>query len=127
MAKAAFFEGINPLNRKRENVYLRAAFSNAFRSVSKVIDIASVLHRNHSSVVYYCKNHENMIVYKDYEKLYFKALEVKKQFITNEEDFNVDLLLFSIKDLKEKLKNQEKTIATLNVYKEKYNNIKTML
>lgn len=124
MAKTAFFDGVTHLNRKRENVYLRSAFANAFRPVSKVIDIASVLHRNHSSIVYYCKNHESMIVYDDYKKLYDKALEVKKQFITKEENFDVELLLLSIKDLKEKINNQEKTIAGLTKYKEKYDMIK---
>jgi len=127
MAKAAFFEGVTNLDRKRQNVYLRSAFANAFRPVSKVIDIASVLHRNHSSVVYYCKNHENMIIYDDYKKLYDKAIEVKKQFITNDQDFDVQLLLLSIKDLKEKIKNQEQTIEDLNQYKEKYETIKKVL
>lgn len=127
MAKAAFFEGVTNLDRKRKNVYLRSAFANAFRPVSKVIDIASVLHRNHSSVVYYCKNHESMIVYDDYKKLYDKAVEVKKQFITNDQDFDVQLLLLSIKDLKEKVKNQEQTIEYLNQYKEKYETIKKVL
>ena len=65
-----------------------------------------------------------MIVYDDYKKLYDKALEVKKQFITKEENFDVELLLMSIKDLKEKVNNQEKTIAGLTKYKEKYDMIK---
>tara|TARA_R110001583_G_scaffold55536_1_gene168545 strand:- start:339 stop:743 length:405 start_codon:yes stop_codon:yes gene_type:complete len=127
MAKASFFEGVTNLDRKRHNVYLRSAFANAFRPVSKVIDIASVLHRNHSSVVYYCKNHESMIIYDDYKKLYDKAIEVKKQFTANDQDFDVQLLLLSIKDLKEKIKNQEQTIEDLNQYKEKYETIKKVL
>jgi hypothetical protein len=68
-----------------------------------------------------------MIIYDDYKKLYDKAIEVKKQFITNDQDFDVQLLLLSIKDLKEKIKNQEQTIEDLNQYKEKYETIKKVL
>ena len=114
MAKTAFFDGVTHLNRKRENVYLRSAFANAFRPVSKVIDIASVLHRNHSSIVYYCKNHESMIVYDDYKKLYDKALEVKKQFITKEENFDVELLLIINKRFKRKSKQPRKNNSRFN-------------
>jgi hypothetical protein len=123
LAKNSFFKDANNLNRKRENVYLRAAFANAFRPISRVIDLGAVLHRDHSSIIYYCKTHESNIKYDDYKKIYDKALDIKNKFLEENQELNIDLLLSSIKELKEKIKLQEKTIEDLTTYKVKYENI----
>lgn len=123
LAKNSFFEGVTNLDRKRENVYLRAAFANAFRPISRVIDLGAVLHRDHSSIIYYCKTHESNIKYDDYKKIYDKALDIKSKFLEENQELNIDLLLSSIKELKEKIKLQEKTIEDLTTYKVKYENI----
>ena len=68
-----------------------------------------------------------MIRYDDYKRIYDKALDIKSKFLEENQELNIDLLLSSIKELKEKIKLQEKTIEDLTTYKVKYENIRKVL
>jgi len=59
-------------NRKKENVLLRMAFSNALRMYSSltVETIGLIVGKHHSTIVHYTKNHESYIKYKDYRDIF---------------------------------------------------------
>jgi hypothetical protein len=81
IAADTFFQGENSLTNHRKNVLSRAAFANAFRKHFRVVDIASVLGRDHSSIVHYKKTHSANMMYDDYIKLYRDAEGVRERII----------------------------------------------
>ena len=131
-AKETYYEQINmqeSASRKRENVYARTAFANAFRPVAGPSIIGKVLGKDHSSVVHYTKMHDELIKYDDYKKLYEKALSHRKGVI--EQDslpfMSPDDLLAQIKVLRSQKAVLENEIKKLYIYKDQINEIKKML
>ena len=131
-AKEIFYEQINlkeNASRKRENVYARTAFANAFRPVAGPSVIGKVLGKDHSSVVHYIKMHQELIRYDDYKKLYEKALSHRKGII--EQDslpfMSADDLLIQIKELRADKVMLENEIKKLYIYKDQVTDIKKIL
>jgi hypothetical protein len=71
-------------NQKRDIVYARAAWANAFRPNARVVDLAKVLGKHHATIVYYNQIHMNQMVYTDYAAVYQEALRVRNRYINDE-------------------------------------------
>lgn len=131
-AKETYYEQLNMqenASRKRQDVYARTAFANAFRPVAGPSILGKVLGKDHSSVVHYTKMHDELIKYDDYKKLYEKALSHRKGII--EQDslpfMSTDDLLDQIKVLRAQKVVLENEIKKLYIYKDQINQIKKML
>ena len=131
-AKETYYEQLNmqeSASRKRQDVYARTAFANAFRPVAGPSVLGKVLGKDHSSVVHYTKMHDELIKYDDYKKLYEKALSHRKGII--EQDslpfMSPDDLLAQIKVLRSQKVVLENEIKKLYIYKDQINEIKKML
>lgn len=129
IAADTFFQGYNALTNHRKNVLARAAFANAFRKYYKVVDIASVLGRDHSSIVHYKKSHSANLMYDDYKKLYKDAEQVRERIIGEdiEQELTIGDMLLTINRLKLKLKEKEKEVDELYFYRDKYFKLKELI
>lgn len=129
IAADTFFQGKNSLNNERKNVLARAAFANAFNKHFKVVDIASVLGRDHSSIVHYKKTHSGNMMYNDYVSLFKQAESVRENILGDDIDQQLTIgdLLNTINKLKTKLSEKEKEVDNLYIYKEKFIKLKEML
>jgi len=129
IAADTFFQGKNDLNNERKNVLARAAFANAFRKHFKVVDIASVLGRDHSSVVHYKKTHPGNMMYDDYKRLFKNAELVRENILGDEIDtqMTIEDMLNTINKLKAKLTEKEKEVENLYIYKEKFFKLKELI
>ena len=129
IAADTFFQGKNSLNNERKNVLARAAFANAFKKNFKVVDIASVLGRDHSSIVHYKKTHSGNMMYNDYVSLFKQAESVRENILGDDIDQQLTIgdLLNTINKLKTKLSEKEKEVDNLYIYKEKFMKLKEML
>lgn len=129
-AKEAFFGHNARISRHRRNVLMRMAFSNAFLPRATKTNIASVLNKNHSTIIHYTKGHEwHLKYYPEYTDLYNLAKEIFIKYDIpkiSEKEFNgIDntALLNQLVELKDKLhkkdaviRKQEKELKTLRVY-----------
>lgn len=129
-AKDRFFGPNERPSRHKRNVLRRMAFSNVFIERATTIDLGSAINRDHSTIVYYNKQHEWHFKYcKEYIDLYNAAKAVFKDYDTNDsidsEYLNMDnaALLNQLIQLKEKVYNkdivivkQEKQLESLRVY-----------
>ena len=129
IAADTFFQGDNSLTNHRKNVLARAAFANAFYKHFKVVDIASVLGRDHSSVVHYKKTHAGNMMYDDYIKLFKQAESVRDNILGDEIDQQLSIgdMLQTINKLKAKLSEKEKEVDNLYIYKEKFFKLKELI
>ena len=129
IAADTFFQGENSLTNHRKNVLSRAAFANAFRKHFRVVDIASVLGRDHSSIVHYKKTHSANMMYDDYIKLYKEAEVVRERILGEEieQELTIGDMLITINKLKLKLKESEKEVNELSFYKDKYLKLKELI
>lgn len=131
-AKDLFFDRMNIQDdgsQRREIVYARAAFINAFRKHGKVVDLAKAVHKDHSTIVHYCKVHEQQMAYSDYKQLFNKASELKRELVDGEEfeELTIAKLLQQVEKLSvENSKLKEENI-NLMVYKEKYFKLKELI
>ena len=129
-AKNRFFGPNERPSRHKRNVLKRMAFSNVFIDRATTTNLGSVINRDHSTIVYYNKQHEWHFKYcKEYIDLYNAAKAVFKDYDTNDsidsEYINMDnaALLNQLIQLKEKVYNkdivivkQEKQLESLRVY-----------
>jgi|11BtaG_2_1085332.scaffolds.fasta_scaffold18865_1 hypothetical protein len=129
-AKEAFFGPNARISRHRRNVLMRMAFSNAFLPRATKTNIASVLNKNHATIIHYTKGHEwHLKYFPEYTDLYNLAKEIFRKYDIpkiSEKEFNgIDntALLNQLVELKDKLhkkdvviKKQEKELNTLRVY-----------
>jgi len=129
IASDTFFQGKNSLNNERKNVLARAAFANAFYKHFKVVDIASVLGRDHSSVVHYKKTHSGNMMYDDYKRLFKQAEAVRENILGDDIDQQLTIgdMLNTINKLKVKLSEKEKEVENLYIYKEKFFKLKELI
>lgn len=129
IAADTFFKGENSLTNHRKNVLARAAFANAFEKYFKVVDIASVLGRDHSSVVHYKKTHKGNMMYKDYADLFKQAEYVRESILGDEIDaqLTIEDMLTTINKLKTKLSEREREVEQLYIYKEKFFKLKELI
>tara|TARA_R100001463_G_C3438335_1_gene212273 strand:- start:41 stop:517 length:477 start_codon:yes stop_codon:yes gene_type:complete len=116
-AKDTFFGPNERPSRHRRNVLRRMAFSNVFISRATTLDLGSVINRDHSTIVYYGKQHEWHSKHcKEYKDLYDAAIEVFKKYDmpkTDESEFSkLDnaSLLNQLIQLKQALDNKNKII-----------------
>jgi len=127
IAMNAFFKTGNIPNRHRINVYRRTAFTNAFKDVSKVVDLARVLDMNHSSVVHYKRTHESLIMYEDYRELYHLALSLKNNIMEDDTELETfwskERHIQQMNDLKIQIDYLKGQINKLSMYKDKYEKI----
>ena len=80
-AKDEFFQNwgiIDDGSRKRELVMARCSFAAAFITIASVTAIAKAMGRDHSVIVYYMKQHDSLIKYPDYRRLYESARDLKE-------------------------------------------------
>lgn len=115
-AKKIFFDTMNVEDydtQKREVVITRMAFSNAFVPVSSATIVGKALRRNHSTIVYYSKQHESLIKYRDYKQMYEYAKELAKFFIGEDSDHK------KYTDLVEEVERLKEEVAVLLSYKKK--------
>ena len=129
-AKNRFFGPNERPSRHKRNVLKRMAFSNVFIDRATTTNLGSVINRDHSTIVYYNKQHEWHFKYcKEYIDLYNAAKAVFKDYDTNDsidsEYINMDnaALLNQLIQLKDKVYNkdivivkQEKQLESLRVY-----------
>ena len=137
-AKDRFFGPNERPSRHRKNVLRRMAFSNVFIDRATTTDLGSVINRDHSTIVYYNKQHEWHFKFcKEYIDLYEAAKEVFKDYDTNNSIdsgyINMDnaAMLSQLIKLKEKIHNkdivilkQEEQLESLRVYHEKTEKLK---
>ena len=129
IAADSFFQGDNSLTNHRKNVLARAAFANAFYKHFKVVDIASVIGRDHSSIVHYKKTHAGNMMYDDYKRLFKQAESVRENILGDEIDQQLTIgdMLNTINKLKAKLSEKEKEVDNLYIYKEKFFKLKELI
>jgi|SanBayMetagenome_1026888.scaffolds.fasta_scaffold02942_5 hypothetical protein len=115
-AKDIFFGSMNIGDydtQKREVVITRMAFANAFVPVSSSTTVSKALERNHSTIVYYNKQHEGLLKYKDYKQMYEYAIELSKFFMGEENEHKRYI------DLVEEVERLKAQVSKLLAYKKK--------
>jgi len=115
-AKDIFFGSMNIGDydtQKREVVITRMAFANAFVPVSTSTTVSKALERNHSTIVYYNKQHEGLLKYKDYKQMYEYAIELSKFFMGEENEHKRYI------DLVEEVERLKAQVSKLLAYKKK--------
>tara|TARA_R110002020_G_scaffold220785_2_gene428770 strand:- start:34773 stop:35192 length:420 start_codon:yes stop_codon:yes gene_type:complete len=109
--------------RLKELVYSRAIFSVIARRYLNMTfhKIGELLKRDHSSIIFYMKKHDNEYeLYKDYRDMYKKIYaSVEALFIINTE-FNADYLRAKIKDMQSEI---DMTNAMIMKYEERIKNM----
>ena len=116
-AKEAFFGPNARISRHIRNVLMRMSFSNAFLPRATKTNIASVLNKNHATIIHYTKGHEwHLKYYPEYTDLYNLAKEIFIKYDIpkiSEKEFNgIDntALLNQLVELKDKLHNKDAVI-----------------
>lgn len=115
-AKDIFFGTMNIGDydtQKREVVITRMAFANAFVPVSSSTTVSKALERNHSTIVYYNKQHEGLLKYRDYKQMYEYAIELSKFFMGEENEHK------RYTDLVEEVERLKAQVSKLLAYKKK--------
>ena len=115
-AKETFFSTMNVEDsgtQKREVVITRMAFANAFVPVSATSTVSKALDRNHSTIVYYNKQHEGQLKYRDYKQMYEYAMELSRFFMGVESEHK------KYSDLVEEVERLKTQVSKLLAYKKK--------
>jgi len=105
-------------NRSRKQSYARAAFAVAFRNYATFEELAKVLKRDHSTLVYAIKEHNFRLGYQDYIALYNQACAVRDA--TDLEP----IMVYNISDLENEIKKLNEMVTELVKYKELYLTLK---
>lgn len=131
IAMNVFFKKGNLPNRTRPVVYQRTAFANAFKDVSKVVDMARVLEVHHATIIHYKKNHDSLSMYGDYIELYNEAVLLRNEMVNGEqiqtEMWSKERYLHEINELKIVIDYLKGQVNRLSMYKEKYDTMKEIL
>jgi ribosomal protein L30E len=104
--------------RKREYTLARGAFINAYRHKATLMELGSIIDRDHSSVVHAQKEHKSRLNYKDYRWAYKVACEIR-------DEYPIDVLdAVDLKSLEDEIKKLNDVVNELIKYKELYLTLK---
>ncbi len=131
-AKETFFDHIkvrDDSSRKRPLVYARVAFATAFKKYAGPSKMGRVLGRDHASIIHYHHNHNKLIKYEDYAKIYNYATEYRDAILQGEDlpFMDIESLIEVIKDLRAELRLEQEKVAKMYIYKEKIEALKNLI
>jgi hypothetical protein len=115
-AKDEFFQNwgiIDDGSRKRELVMARCSFAAAFITIASVTTIARAMGRDHSVIVYYMKQHDSLIKYPDYRRLYESARDLKEHIYNGVQEDEA----MTYVELKTEVQRLRTLVVELNNYK----------
>ena len=105
-------------DRTRSQSLARSAFVCAFRNFATLQELAKIVARDHSTLVYAIKEHNYRLVHEDYHSMYKVACEIRDKVDLDHID------TYDIFGMQEEIKRLNEIVTELVKYKELYLTLK---